>query len=151
MKNGDYFPHIAGQGERSRQVLEDEEDIVTVCCKLCYLFIIMSYWRPILFFRYFMYIFIIIIVTLNIIIIDVLKVYFCSYLQHYFGRRKNCYSIAIRSVRKAMQYSTINRKLKKKVYKKVRSGPSFSPHYRTYGGVLRSYMIQTLCWFHNCL
>ncbi|XP_063613950.1 large ribosomal subunit protein bL20m-like isoform X2 [Penaeus indicus] len=34
-------------------------------------------------------------------------------LEHYFGRKKNCYSIAIKYVHRALRYSTIARRQKK--------------------------------------
>lgn len=33
--------------------------------------------------------------------------------QHFYGRRRNCYKLALRGMHRAMQYSTINRDLKK--------------------------------------
>ncbi|KAK3860087.1 hypothetical protein Pcinc_033840 [Petrolisthes cinctipes] len=41
---------------------------------------------------------------------------------HYYGRRQNCYSIAIRSVRRALQYSTLHRRLNKVMYKTLWEG-----------------------------
>ncbi|XP_012533799.1 39S ribosomal protein L20, mitochondrial [Monomorium pharaonis] len=39
---------------------------------------------------------------------------------HYIGRRRNCYSIAIRSVQRALTYCTQGRKLKKEDMKELR-------------------------------
>ncbi|KAJ8870866.1 hypothetical protein PR048_027167 [Dryococelus australis] len=36
-----------------------------------------------------------------------------EFFQHYIGRRRNCYSIAIRNVHRALVYATKGRKLKK--------------------------------------
>ena len=41
-------------------------------------------------------------------------------LQRYYGRRKNCYSIAVRAVRRAWQNATAGRKKKKGVMRRVR-------------------------------
>lgn len=41
-------------------------------------------------------------------------------MQGFRGRRKNCYSLAVRSVHKALQYQYISRKLKKRDMRKVR-------------------------------
>lgn len=41
-------------------------------------------------------------------------------LKHFYGRRRNCYKLAIRSVNRAMQFSTINRDLKKQDLEEVR-------------------------------
>ncbi|KYQ46532.1 39S ribosomal protein L20, mitochondrial [Trachymyrmex zeteki] len=38
---------------------------------------------------------------------------------HFFARRRNCYSVAIRGVHRALTYSTIGRKLKKKDMKEL--------------------------------
>ncbi|XP_032679568.1 39S ribosomal protein L20, mitochondrial [Odontomachus brunneus] len=39
---------------------------------------------------------------------------------HHMGRRRNCYSIAIRSVHRALQYCTLGRKIKKQDMKELR-------------------------------
>ena len=39
---------------------------------------------------------------------------FVYMFQHYFGRARNCYKIAIIKVEKALSYATIGRKQKKK-------------------------------------
>lgn len=41
------------------------------------------------------------------------------YSQHYYGRRRNCYSIAIRGVHRALVYATKARQLKKDDMKEV--------------------------------
>ena len=41
-------------------------------------------------------------------------------MQGFRGRRKNCYSLAVRSVHKALQYQYISRRLKKRDMRKVR-------------------------------
>jgi len=37
-----------------------------------------------------------------------------SLSQHYYGRKQNCFSIAIKYVNRALRYSTLHRKIKKK-------------------------------------
>lgn len=39
--------------------------------------------------------------------------------QHYIGRRRNCYSLTIKSVHRALQFSTKGRKLKKQDMREV--------------------------------
>jgi len=40
--------------------------------------------------------------------------------QGFRGRRKNCYSLAVRAAHKALQYAYVGRKLKKREMRKVR-------------------------------
>ncbi|XP_012064169.1 PREDICTED: 39S ribosomal protein L20, mitochondrial [Atta cephalotes] len=50
---------------------------------------------------------------------------------HFFGRRRNCYSIAIKGVHRALIYSTTGRKLKKEDMKELREqrlGAATSEH-----------------------
>ncbi|KYN10561.1 PREDICTED: 39S ribosomal protein L20, mitochondrial [Trachymyrmex cornetzi] len=50
---------------------------------------------------------------------------------HFYGRRRNCYSIAIRSVHRALTYSTVGRQLKKEDMKELREqrlGAATSEH-----------------------
>lgn len=44
---------------------------------------------------------------------------FYSWLQHFIGRRRNCYSITVRNVHRALQYATKGRALKKADMKDV--------------------------------
>lgn len=45
--------------------------------------------------------------------------------QHYFGRKKNCYSIAIKYVNRALRFSTLARKQKKSDLRAVSMGSCY--------------------------